>query len=98
MPKQGITEKLWIGQGRGGLRRRRLEPDHINQPSDMTGRISGGSKIVTGKTNSLQHTNSTHDRAINNDKSFSPDVLLHPDLLHKPPPIQQTTDKVNHIN
>ena len=52
MPKQGITEKLQIGQGRAGLRRRRPEPDHINQPSDVTGRISGGSKIVTGKTNS----------------------------------------------
>ena len=38
------------------------------------------------------------DRAINNDKSFSPVGLLHPDLLHKPSPIQQNTDKVNHIN
>ena len=50
MPKQGITEKPRISQGRAGLRRRRRpEPDHINQPSDVTGRISGGSKIVTGK-------------------------------------------------
>ena len=97
MPKQGITEKLWIGQGRGGLRRRRPEPDHINQPSDGTGRISGGSKIVTGKTNSSQHTNGMCDRAINNDKSFSPAVLLHLDLLHKPSPIQQNTDKFNQI-
>ena len=38
------------------------------------------------------------DRAINNDKSFSPDVLLHLNLLHKPSPIQQDIDKVNHIN
>ena len=69
MPKQGITEKPQIGQGRAGLRRRRRpEPDHINQLSDVTGRISGGSKIVTGKTNSSKHTNSVHDRAINNDK------------------------------
>ena len=98
MPKQGITEKLQIGQGRAGLRRRRPETDHINQPSDVTGRISGGSKIVTGKTNSSQHTNGMHDRAINNDKSFSPDVLLHLDLLHKPSLIQQITDKVYHIN
>ena len=97
MPKQGITEKPWIGQGRAGLRRR-PEPDHINQPSDVTGRISGGSKIVTGKTNSSQHTNSVHDRAINNDKLFSADVLLHLDLLHKPSPMQQNTDKVDQIN
>ena len=98
MPKLGITEKPQIGQGKAGLRRRRPEPDHINEPSDVTGRISGGSKIVTGKTNSSQHTNGMHDKAINNDKSFLPDVLLHPDLLHKPSPIQQNTDKVNHIN
>ena len=40
MPKQGISEKPQVGQGRAGLRRRRpepgLRPDHINQPSDVT--------------------------------------------------------------
>ena len=36
MPKQGISEKLWVGQGRAGFRRRRSEPDYINQPSDVT--------------------------------------------------------------
>ena len=55
----------------------------------MTRRISGGSKIVTGKTNGPQHTNGVHDRGINNDKSFPPDVLLYPDPLHKPLPKQQ---------
>ena len=35
MPKQGISEKLRVGQGRAGLRRR-PEPDHINQSSDVT--------------------------------------------------------------
>ena len=97
MPKKGITEKPQIGQGRAGLRRR-PEPDCINQPSDVTRRISGGSKIATGKTNSSQHTNGVHDRTTNNDKSFSPDVLLHPDLFHKPSPIQQNIDKINKIN
>ena len=96
MPKKGIPEKLWIGQGRAGLRRR-LEPDHINQPSDVTGRISEGSKIAIGKTNSSQHINGMHDRATNNDKSFSPDVLLHPDPLHKLSPIQQNIDKAIQI-
>ena len=47
MPKQGILERLQVGQGRAGLRRRR--PDHINQPSDVTQGITGGSKIETGK-------------------------------------------------
>ena len=97
MPKKGIKEKLQIGQGRAGLRRR-PEPDCINHPSDVTRRISGGSKIATGKTNSSQHINGMHDRATNNDKSFSPDALLHPELFHKPSPIQQNTDKVNQIN
>ena len=97
MPKKGITEMPCIGQGRAGLRRK-SEPDCINQPSDVTRRISGGSKMVTGKTNSPQHTNSIHDRGINNDKSFPPDVLLHPDPLHRPLPKQQNADKVSPIN
>ena len=78
MPKKGITEKPHIGQGRAGLRRK-PEPDHINQPSDVTRRISERSEIVTGKTNSPQHTNGIHDRGINYDKPFPPDVLLHLD-------------------
>ena len=50
MPKKGVTERPHIGKGRAGLRRKR-EPDHIDQPSDVTRRISGRSKIATGKTN-----------------------------------------------
>ena len=95
MPKQGISEKPQVGQGRAGLRRRRPEPDHINQPSDVTKGIPGGSKIVTGKTNSSQGTNSVHERAINNCKPFLPDVPLHLDLLHKPSSLQQNTNKIN---
>ena len=93
MPKKGTTERLCIGQGRAGLRRKH-EPDYINQPSDVTRRISERSKIATGKTNIPQHTDAVHDRGINNDKSFSPDVLLHPDPLHKPLLKQQNVDKV----
>ena len=73
--QKGMIERLHIGQGRAGLRRKH-EPDHINQPSDVTRRNSGGSRIVTGKTNSSQHTNSACDRGINNDKSFPPDVFI----------------------
>ena len=36
MPKQSISKKLQVGQRRAGLRRRRPEPDYINQPSDVT--------------------------------------------------------------
>ena len=93
MPKQGISEKLRVGQGRAGLRRRR--PDHFNQPSDVTQGIPGGTKIETGKTNSSHGTNSMHDRMINNDKLFLPDVPLHPDPFHKPSSLQQNTNKIN---
>ena len=95
MPKQGLPEKLWVGQGRAGLRRRKPEPDYINQPSDVTRGIPGGSKIVTEKTNSSQGTNSMHDRAINNDKSFLPDVPLQLDPFCKPSSLQQNTNKIN---
>ena len=94
-PKKGISEKLWVGQRRAGLRRRRPEPDHINQPSDVTRGIPGGSKIITEKTNSSQGTNSMHDRAINDDKPFLPDIPLHPDPFHKPSSLQQNTNKIN---
>ena len=93
MPKKGTTERLHLGQERAGLRQKH-EPDCINQPSDVTRRISERSKIATGKTNNPQHTNGTCDRGINNDKSFSPDVLLHPDPLHKPLLKQQNVDKL----
>ena len=98
MPKQGITEKPWIGQGRAGLKRRRPEPDHINQFSDVTRGILGGSKIETEKTNSSQGTNGTCDRAINNDQPFLPDVPLHLGTLHKPSSIQQNASTVRLIN
>ena len=38
LPKKGETERPHAGQGRAGLRRK-PEADHINQPSDVTGRI-----------------------------------------------------------
>ena len=93
MPKKGMKERLCIGQGRAGLRRKH-EPDCIDQPSDVTRKISERSKIATGKTNNPQHTNTMCDRGINNDKSFSPDVLLHPNPLCTPLPKQQNVDKL----
>ena len=94
IPKQGRSEKLQVGQGRAGLRRRR--PDHINQPSDVKQGIPGGSKIEIGKTNSTQGTDNMHDRAINNDNPFLSDVPLHPDPLHKPSSLHQNTNKISH--
>ena len=77
MPKKGIMEKLHIGQGRAGLRRKHQSAFRCDKKNFR------GIQIVTGKTNSPQHTNSTHDRGINNDKSFPPDVLLHCDPFAK---------------
>ena len=83
LPKKGVTERLHIGQGRAGLRRK-PKADDITQPSDVTGRILERSKIATEKTNIPQHTSATHDRGINDDKSFPPDVPLLPCPLHEP--------------
>ena len=67
----------------------------INQPSDVTQGIQRGTRIVTGKTNSTQGTNSAHDRLINNNNPFMPDVLLNPDPLLKIPK-QQNTHEISH--
>ena len=87
-----MTKRPHIGQGQAGLRRKHA--DHIDQPSDVTRRISERSKIATGKTNNPQHTSTVHDRRINYDKSFSPDALLHLDSLCSPLPKQQNVDKL----
>ena len=86
-----MTEKLHIGQGRAGLRRKHA-PDRINQPFDVTRRIPERSKMATGITNNPKHTSTMHDRGINNDKSFLPDILLCP--LHRSLPRQQNVEKV----
>ena len=51
IPKQGKSERLQIGQGRAGSKRRKPDPINqaINQPSDMSQEIPERTKIVTGK-------------------------------------------------
>ena len=90
--KQGKSERLQMGQGRAGSRRRKPDPINqaINQPLDVTQGIQRGTKIETGKTNSAQGTNSAHDRLINNNNPFLPDVPLHLDPLLKPSKQQNT--------
>ena len=51
--------------------------------------------METGKTNSVQGTNSTCDRSINNNNPFVPDVPLHLDPLLKPS-TQQNTNKISY--
>ena len=95
--KQGKFERLQMGQGRAGSRRRKPDPINqaINQPLDVTQGIQRGTRIVTGKTNSTQGPNSMHDRLINNNNPFMPDVLLYLDPLLKIPK-QQNTHEVSH--
>ena len=61
----------------------------------MTQGIQRGTKIVTGKTNSTQGTNSACDKLINNSNPFIPDVSLHLDPLLKSPR-QQNTHEISH--
>ena len=95
-------ERPQVGQGRTGLRRRK--PDHINQPTnqplDVTQGIPRGTKLETGKTNSVQGTNSTCDRSVNNNDPFLPNVPLHLDPLLKPSTLQNTnkTKNIPNIN
>ena len=76
--KQGKSERLQMGQGRAGSRRRKPDPINqaISQPLDLTQRIPRGTKIVTKKTNSAQGTNNMHDSLINNNNPFMPNVPL----------------------
>ena len=97
--KQGKPERLQMGQGRAGSKRRKPDPicQTINQPSDVTQEIPGRSKIVTGKTNSIHSTNSASDRLINNNP-FMPDDPFHPDPLLKNPkqqPIKQNIQEIS---
>ena len=86
--RQGNLERPQVGQGRAGLRRRKL--DHINQPTnqplDVTWGIPRGTKIETGKTNSAQGTNSVYvtDQEIIIIIPFYQMFLLHLDPLLKP--------------
>ena len=97
--KQGKPERLQIGQGRTGSKRKKLDPisQTINQPSDVTQEIPGRTKIVTGKTKSIHSTNSASDRLINNNP-FTPDVPLHPDLLLRTPKQQIIKQNIQEIN
>ena len=87
IPKQGKSDRPQMGQGRAGSKRKKPDPinQSINQPLDVTQKIPGRTKIVTGKTNSIHSTNSVSDRLINNNNPFMPDIPLHLDLLLKTP-------------
>ena len=99
LPKQGKLEKLQIGQGRAGSKRKKSEPINqaIKQPSEMSQEIPGRAKIVRGKTNSIHSTNGMSDTVINNNP-FMLDVPFHLDPLPRNPkqqPIKQNIQEIN---
>ena len=90
-PKQGSVERPHTGQGRARLRRKKPDPINqtINQPSDLSQKIPGRTKIETGKTNQAHSRNSMH--SINNtngkmtdNKPLIPDVPFHPGPVYRP--------------
>ena len=88
-----------MGQGRARSKRRTHDPisQAINQPSNVSQEISGRTKIVTGKTNSIHSTNSASDRLINY-IPFIPDVSFHPDPLLRNPKQQPIKLNIQEIN
>ena len=62
IPKQGNKERLLIGQGRAGSRRKRPDSinQSINQPSILSKKIPGRTEIKTRKTNYMHTKDLTH--------------------------------------
>ena len=80
-PNKGNLERLHIGQGRAGSKRKKPDPINqvINRSSNFSQEIPGRTKIETRKTNSMHTTKS----AVNNNP-FIPDVPFHLDPLLRP--------------
>ena len=100
--KQGIMERLHVGQGRGGIRRKRPDPINqmINQPSNLSQKIPVRTEIETGKTNQVNTTDLTHSinsisGKLTNNNPLIPDVPFHPGPVYRPPPKPITQDISN---
>ena len=95
-PIKGSTEKPIIGQGRAGLKRKRL--DAINQtiipPSELSQKIPGETKIETKKKKKTNHIHSMDpmqsanivDEGMTHTRSLIPDVPFHPGPTYRPLP------------
>ena len=61
-PIKGSVIKPHIGQGRADLKRKISDPINqtINQPSELSQKIPGKTKIETGKTNQAHFKDPTH--------------------------------------
>ena len=89
--KQGSVARPHTDQGRAGLRRKRPNPINqtINQPSDLSQKIPGRTKIETGKTNQAHSKDLTHsinnaNGKITDNKPIVPDIPFHPSPIYRP--------------
>ena len=92
-PIKGSVVKLHIGQGRARLKRKRSDPINqtINQPSGLSQKIPGKTKIETGKTNQAHSKDPMHiinnaDAGMTHTKPLIPDVHFHPGPTYRPLP------------
>ena len=86
-PIRGSVVKLCIGQGKIRLKRKRSDPINqpINQLSELSQKISGKTKIETGKTNQAHSKDSMHfinnaDIGMTPTKPLNQDAPFHPGL------------------
>ena len=73
-PKKGSVVKPHIVQGRAGLKRKRSDPIYqtINQPSELSQKIPGKTKIETGKNkpSTLQRSNAYYKQCRCRDDTY----------------------------
>ena len=93
IPKQGSKERLCIGHGRAGSRRKRPDPisQSINQPSNLSQKILGRTEIEKkkNKPHAYQRSDTFHKQCNwqdENNSSLIPDVPVYRPL---PEPIKQ---------
>ena len=98
LPKQGSMERLHVGQGRAGSKRKKPDPiNHaIKQASILSQKIPGEMEIETRKTSHVHTKDLTHSINSGNDKMANsnpliPDGTFHPGPVYRPPtkPIKQ---------
>ena len=64
LPKQRSMDRLHLGQGRAGSKRKKPDPiNHaINQASNLSQKIPGRTEIETRKTNHMHSKNNVNDK------------------------------------
>ena len=109
-PIKGSVGKPHVGQGRDELRRKRPDPINqtINQPSDLSQKMPGRTKIETGKTNQVHsrdpmHTINNANIGMTHTKPLIPDAPFHPGPVYTPHPnlldlMYQEVSKVHKVH